>query len=394
MKQFYGITMAAMGGMIGLGSCSQGVLNDGWDMDSTQHKLRVTTRSDVPVDKGVVYLMDDSGTCLAKLETDAQGGYVATSLLSGAYDVYAVGSNDLEGWALPSQEEATSDSRIGWASDQHTGDLLTGHERVSLTDGQMMTLDLQLERKVICVKEVSIREVPADVTSVSVAIEPIYGHVLLDGHFEDQDTTYWQVTLTPEGETGTWHYTGDMFAFPSKGKPRISITFERGESVDRYRYLAEEPLMSNRQLRITGTYSDVQASDHPIAGQSWQNYFVVSVDETAHTAVLLRRTYERGINSAERMMERAQQIRRPEGAISNAWRLPTEAECRTFLMATNIGDIDENDDIIADSYYYQEGSKVGRMLLRIKNGQRTLVPFPGVGYSDVFIYRPVIDVSW
>lgn len=394
MKRFYGFAMVALSGMMVLGSCSQEVLNEYQPVGEPGHELRVLTRSDTPVNESVVYLMDDTGVCIDKMEADALGGYMSASLQSGTYELFAIGSDDLGRWMLPSKEEAMAGCVISVMPDQPMGDLLMGHEHIQLTDGTVTTLDLELSRKVVCLKEMAISQVPTDVTGVTLAIAPVYGKIKLDGSFADQDTTKCEVTLAQEDQTGTWHHTGELYAFPSKGTPNIDITFQRGEAISQYRYKAEAPLTSNHQVSISGTYSEIQEGTGPVVGQSWQDYFVVSVDKEKRTAVLLRRTYETGIDTAEKMAKRAREISRPEGAITNAWRLPTEAECRIFLMATDIGNIPNNKDIVKGGYYYQEDSKVGRVHLFIEGDKRSLMVFPGVGYSDIFIYRPVIDVKW
>jgi hypothetical protein len=394
MKRFDGIVMTAACGMMGLGSCSQEVLNGYMSGDGQQHELRVMTRADVPVGEGMVYLMDATGACRARIETDDQGRYVTTSLPAGTYEAYAVGSDDLGSWVLPSQEEATADSEIRRAPDQFTTDLLMGHERIDLTEGQTTILDMELTHQVACVKEVTIRQVPDEVTGVKLTIEPVYDHVHLNGEFEDQEASCCEVTLSPATEAGTWYYDGGLFTLPSIGTPAITIVFQRGETTSQYRYTAEETVTSNHQVSISGTYTDIQVTDPPVAGGSWKDYYVVSINEEERIAVLLSRTQETGIRTALRMSERAHEISRPEGAITDAWRLPTEAECRTFLMATDIGSIDQNDDITTGSYYYQEDSQVGRIYLRIINGQKVLTPFVMNYYTDLVIYRPVIDVRW
>ena len=56
--------------------------------------------------------------------------------------------------------------------------------------------------------------------------------------------------------------------------------------------------------------------------------------------------------------------------------------------------------ITEGSYYYVDEKKgVGRLYFRIpksgKNkGLRKIDAYPGVGYSDIYIYRPVIDVKY
>ena len=142
----------------------------------------------------------------------------------------------------------------------------------------------------------------------------------------------------------------------------------------------------------------------PKQGGSYDKYLVVSVDSTARTAVLLRRKGTTDVWNDSTLNVRAYSIARPQGALIDHWRMPTESEMRWVLENAEILKEGDNNNtsykITEGSYYYVDEKKgVGRLYLNIpKSGKnkdtRQIKVYEGVGYSDIYIYRPVIDVKY
>lgn len=390
MKQFFVLMMTAICCGMSLGSCSQEVVNESRLAPHAQPTISITTRTDLSVNKGVIYLMDTLGTCVSTLESDGSGNYASTSLDPGEYDLYALASDNLASLNLPSPEEASATSLIR-ASGETIGDLLMAHQHVRLQEGQNTSLDLTLDRKVICLKEIQITQVPSDVTAVSLSIAPLYPGILLNGSYDTEDTPQTHTIQLDKGEDDIWYKVPDAMLFPSMGTPNMSVTFALPRGPKAYLFTPSESFTPNHPVCLLGTYSDEwEASEIPVAKGTYQGYYVVSVDQENRTAVLLRKTQEKGITSEAQMNQRAKEINRPAGALTDHWRLPTEAECRAFLSDTNVSQIFFN-----VWYYGQSDGNLIRLSNKKQSDGTILIDGPyRTTYVDPIYYRPVIDIRW
>ena len=390
MKQFFVLIMTAICCGMSLGSCSQEVVNESRLMPHPQPAISITTRTDLSVNKGVIYLMDTLGACVTMLESDGSGNYASTSLDPGEYDLYALASDNLASLDLPSPVEASATSLIR-ASGETMGDLLMAHQHVRLQEGQNTSLDLTLDRKVICLKEIQISQVPSEATAVSLSIAPLYPSILLNGSYDTEDTPQTHTIQLDKGDGTSWHKAPNSILFPSMGTTSMTVTFALPRGPKAYLFTSSEPFTPNHPVRLLGTYSDEwEASEIPVPKGTYQGYYVVSVDTENRTAVLLRKTQEKGITSEAQMNQRAREINRPAGALTDHWRLPTEDECRTFLSDTNVN------QIIYNKWYYclSDGHLVRLSSIKQSDGTILIEGPYRTTYVDPIYYRPVIDIRW
>ena len=436
MKKCF-VMVAAIGSMVAWSGCSEQVMNEDMrvELPQGQSLLRVQTRSATPPQEGQVYVFNSLGDCVRLLSTDESGQLASTNLVAGDYTVCAIGGEDLSAYTLPDQDVASVSSVITLAEGEEMTDLFMTSSDVTLTEGNASNLELELERQVIMIKEVSIKQVPTDVTKVEVSISPLHEGIQLDGTFTEDHTSL-TLDLTKSSDNKTWtNGENQPYGFPSAGNPTITISFTLSNGVKTYSYQASEPFAANHQVVLEGTYSEAQdailsgtliakaweadksesfefnednlvvpeAPAVPEAGGTFLGYYVVSVSPGpstgSGTAVLLRKTQEDGIGSAEEMAERAAAINKPEGdgITCGEWRLPTVEECRIFLEDDNV-----NQKIYgAEKYYYcMDGDKMKRMSAwKSSTGVITITgPLPSgnsaAGYNDETYYRPVIDISY
>ena len=80
------------------------------------------------------------------------------------------------------------------------GDLQWGHTQVTLARGDTKELNIDLERKVVCITGISILEVPAEVTAVCVRLQPLYKTLKLDGTYGTDDVPL-DISLTKHDAT-------------------------------------------------------------------------------------------------------------------------------------------------------------------------------------------------
>ena len=440
MKKVF-VMVAAISSMVALNSCSEQVMNETMSegLNEGESLLRVMTRGETTPVEGKVYVFNSSGNFVRLLNTDEGGQLTSTNLVAGTYTVYAIGGDDLTAYSLPSEDDASAESVICLAEGKEMTDLFMTSDDITLTEGNTSNLELELERQVIKLKEVTIKQVPTNVTKVEVTISPLHEGIKLNGTLTEGNTSL-SIELTKSSDNKTWT-NGDNqpYYFPSDGSPTITVSFTNSSGVKSYSCQADDPFTANHQVVIEGTYSETQdailggtltakawsanlsetfefnednlvvpeAPEVPVAGGTYLGYYVVSVspstgsgtEEEHWTAVLLRKTQENGIGSAEEMAERASEINKPvgEGITCGEWRLPTVEECRIFLEDDNV-----NQKIYGANYYYYclDGDKLKMMSAwKSSTGVITITgPRPSdnsaASYNDETYYRPVIDITY
>lgn len=434
------VILAAVGSVMSLSGCSEQVNNDvileeiTWGIPENQGVLRVQTRSETSPQEGMVYVFDSKGTCVKVLSTDEGGQLAATQLPVGTYSAYAIGGDDLSAYTLPDLEGAAASSVISVAEGKVMGDLFMKTATVTLTAGNASNLALELERQVLQLKEVTIKQVPTDVTKVEVSIAPLYQGIMLDGTFTEEHSTL-QLELTKKSNNDTWtNGTNQPYCFPSDGEPTITVSFTRTSGVKRYSYQASEAFEVNHQVVLEGTYSEEQDAllsgtltaraweaeknmpfefneanlvdgdssenpeEHevPVVGSTYQGYYVVSVNTTSNRAVILSKTQYNGIGNAAAMESKASQIEKPvgEGISCGEWRLPTIEECRAFLGDHNV------EGKLYNTYYYCIDGDILKMMSASKANDVITVkgPLPSnnscAPYEEGTYFRAVMEIQY
>ena len=417
--------MAAMCGMLTLSSCSEEVFNSAVPepAESGEGQLRIVTRGDVETPLQTrLYIFNDAGQCIQLLSPDEHEQFVTTSLTAGTYDLCGIGSKDFSNFVLPTVEEATPTTEVIVATGKQRGDLLIGHKQITLEDGDRENIDIQLERKVTHVTSIVIHEVPNDVEHVSVSITPMYRKLLLNGTFEDPTGTY-TVNLTDLG-SGDWEAAPDEMILPSDGHPTITITFTKNETPKSYTYTAAQSINANTNVTLEGTFVGQKGivltatmtpqswnstpqditfdfDEHPIAGQTYQGYFVVANDPTNRTATLLSQnrvnfTAPEGntqadwlpvLNSAMNSLEK------PSFATAtDYWRLPTATECTIFSRNTNYVMTFSEENGYSPFFFCLDGTTLKwGVSAKTESG---ITFYAENSLNEYIILRPVIDITY
>ena len=417
--------MAAMCGMLTLSSCSEEVFNSAVPepAESGEGQLRIVTRGDVETPLQTrLYIFNDAGQCIQLLSPDEHEQFVTTSLMAGTYDLCGIGSKDFSNFVLPTVEEATPTTEVIVATGKQRGDLLIGHEQITLEDGDRENIDIQLERKVTHVTSIVIHEVPNDVEHVSVSITPMYKKLLLNGTLEDPTGTY-TVNLTDLG-SGDWEAAPDEMILPSDGHPTITITFTKNETPKSYTYTAAQSINANTNVTLEGTFVGQKGivltatmtpqswnstpqditfdfDEHPIAGQTYQGYFVVANDPTNRTATLLSQnrvnfTAPEGntqadwlpvLNSAMNSLEK------PSFATAtDYWRLPTATECTIFSRNTNYVMTFSEENGYSPFFFCLDGTTLKwGVSAKTESG---ITFYAENSLNEYIVLRPVIDITY
>ena len=417
--------MTAMCGMLTLSSCSEEVFNAKVPepAEGGEGQLRIATRGDVETPLQTrLYIFNAAGQCIQLLSPDDHEQFVTTSLTAGTYDLCGIGNNDFSNFVLPTVEEATPTTEVIVATGKQRGDLLIGHKQITLEDGDRENIDIQLERKVTHVTSIVIHEVPNDVEHVSVSITPMYRKLLLNGTFEDPTGTY-TVNLTDLG-SGDWEAAPDEMILPSDGHPTITITFTKNETPKSYTYTAAQSINANTNVTLEGTFVGQKGivltatmtpqswnstpqditfdfDEHPIAGQTYQGYFVVANDPTSRTATLLSQarvnfTAPEGnaqadwlsvLNSAMNSLEKPS-----FAAATDHWRLPTAAECAIFSRNTNyVMTFSEESGYSPFFFCLDDTTLKWGVSAKTESG---ITFYAENSLNEYIILRPVIDITY
>lgn len=431
--------------MMTIVSCEKELLLDNSENDGqtslVTSRLSITTRAVddegqlQAVKQGRVYVFNAQGHCVSVLSTTADEGTFSTELPIGTYTLYAVGSDNLDNYILPTQDEATPTSIITCAEGKTLGDLLLKKANIELKRKATNKLTLDLKRQVLCLSQVQINNVPTDVTSVEVTLSPLYSGVTLSETYSDTNPQSTTIALEKGENDGLWQSPTATYLFPSNGEPTITITFTTPEGSETYAYSTTQALTSNHHVILSGTYEgnkgvsltgvllseewgenititfgfDTPTDNNnsnpsaptttPVPGQFYHDYYVVSVDPTNHKAVLLSRdnlTYSkptsnnaknedwlRVVNSAIAKLEK------PSGLTCDSWRVPTIDEALIYVQDPSV--------ITLSTKYVYCACMIGSSLGWIHYGLNGAGKFDYTqndSFASVIPLRPVIDITY
>ena len=382
---------------------------------------------------GRIYIFKDDN-CIDMLTISEETSSPETRLPAGTYDVYAVVAEDDDRYVLPTKADATTQSVITLGEGKAMGDLQMKHQQVTLVDGEDQQLSLVLERKVLMVNQVSISQVPTDVTEVSVSLSPIYQGIRLDGTFPDETEV---ITIPLEKSTsGTWQSDAETYIFPSSGKPTITIRFKTSTTTKSFAYSSadEDFLEANHKVRIEGTYTQTNgvnlsgtitnaewgtpktitfnfnddnitentdngdnsgSGEVPTVGSYYKGCYVVAVDGNNVTLVSPTERYDYDnydLDFSEYynlLLEALESWPSVEG-ISGTWRFPTVEEVEIFLADTDYLPINSSNGV----YYFCLSGTTLKSYKVIGNANTGNVL---KGVSDILgratRLRPVIDIT-
>ena len=143
-----------------------------------------------------------SVTSCAENVTLGTGPSVTFSALSpGDYRIYAVGSDDLSAFTLPSAEEASETALITPTTDFPEHDLLLADTLFTLAAGDNATIDITFHRAILRLDTVTLHQVPNDATAASLTLSPLHQNVTL-GTFSKPITIIDDGTETNETRLG------------------------------------------------------------------------------------------------------------------------------------------------------------------------------------------------
>ena len=253
-----------------------------------ESSLTVTTRSESGAEEVAypvaVYLFDANKACIDFRRIESADASVVYDLVEGVYDVYAFGGVAEGKYTLPSVKEATLESVITLQDGQEHGDLMRANSSVTTTKGEANTINLSMNRCVSKIESIVIKQVPDDVTAVSVTLSKTYKSMAFDGTMKDVNIEV--ITLEKSGtESGTWELkTPRHVLFDVAASASVKISMTTNGNAKGYTYQLTDKWKSNYLYHINATYTEKQ-NFHvtgTITGATWQGTedIVFNFDET------------------------------------------------------------------------------------------------------------------
>lgn len=253
-----------------------------------ESSLTVTTRSESGAEEVAypvaVYLFDANKTCIDFRRIESADASVVYDLAEGVYDVYAFGGVAEGKYTLPSVKEATLESVIALQDGQEHGDLMMAKSSVTTTKGEANTINLLMTRCVSKIASIVIKQVPDDVTAVSVTLSKTYKSMAFDG--TKKDVNIEEITLEKStAESGTWELkTPRHVLFDVAASASVKISMTTNGNAKGYTYQLTDKWKSNYLYHINATYTEKQ-NFHvtgTITGATWQGTedIVFNFDET------------------------------------------------------------------------------------------------------------------
>lgn len=220
-----------------------------------------------------VYVMNNLGTCVDQKVLSSADDDLVFQLEAQKYDVYAIGGATTEAYNLPSQSDAAKDSEISLKEGATHGDLMSAKNSVELEQGEEGSIVLSMSRKVMKVNSVEIKDIPAEVTNVSITIGPLQEALLLDGTYIDGSDIQ-GINLTRQSDGTTWKNAEAVNLLPANGDATVTVKLTTEEGTKSISYICPTMLEANHEINITGTYVPAASLfvtlNGTITGASWE----------------------------------------------------------------------------------------------------------------------------
>lgn len=208
--------------------------------------------------------------CIETAKIESEDTPISSYLPEGRYDVYAIAGADAETYNLPTKENAAKEYLIKLNDGKTHSDLMAAKNNVTLAYGEENTLTLSLERKVMLIENVSIKNVPSNVIAVNVTISPLYENLLLNGNYEGTDGSQ-TIDLIKGSDGNTWENNYNAYLLEASGQATIKVSLKTEKNTKSYSYTSTDELKANYKINITGTYNENGITlNGTITGATWQ----------------------------------------------------------------------------------------------------------------------------
>lgn len=226
-----------------------------------------------------VYVFSENDVCVEMTTIESSENPINMKLSEGIYTVCAIAGASTDDYEVPAKENAAKASVVQLKSDKAHDDLMYAQCAIVLSEDEVNTLTLSMERKVMLLQDVTISNIPSDVTAVSVTIAPLYDGLRLDGLYNGMNGSH-TVSLVRQGDTGVWKTDDSTYLLEAVAGATVKVQITASEETKGYSYTLNGELQANYKIRINGTYAghDGVVLTGTITGAVWAGERVVTFD--------------------------------------------------------------------------------------------------------------------
>lgn len=259
-------------------SCSK---EESTDITTPNATLQVKTGNsdgDTTVSYPVQVYVFQGEVCRAVQTIGDAGQTLSIPLVEGTYTLYAIGGAAHTDYTLPGQNDATPASIITLNSGHSHADLMTATATATLVDGGTNTVVLGMERKTLMIQDVTISQVPAAATAVSITIAPLWQNITVDGNYDGAAGNA-TIALSQQGSSRTWVADDSVNLLPPSSQPAsISVNITVDGTTQSYTYSSSDQLEAGYKISIDGTYTEAVGVtlSGTITGATWQGEHTIS----------------------------------------------------------------------------------------------------------------------
>ena len=219
-----------------------------------------------------LYAFNNEGECLASQTIANEKEQVELVLPAGKYRIVAIAGYSDE-YRIP--EEPLLDDLIvlDGAADVP---LMMGEENIDIDGKGNVSMEIALSYVVAGVN-VSLKNIPSDVSAVSFGLSPLYSSVSFKGEYGDASSSV--VGSCFLSEESVWK-SDTLYVFPgSASETLFSIVLEKKDgSKNKYEYVCPKSPEAGRFFNVTGNYNGGVSVTGNVIGGSWEGSDDVSFD--------------------------------------------------------------------------------------------------------------------
>ena len=248
------------------------------EVDETSNKeasLQVEARSSetqpVPYPLSL-FAFDEQGKCQASQMIANEKEQMELTLPTGKYQIVAIAGCS-ERYSIP--QEPLLDDLITMHGPADVP-LMMGEENIDIDGEESVSMEIALSYVVVGVN-VSLKDIPSDVSAVSFALSPLYSSISLMGEYGDASM---EVVASCSLSDGDVWKSDTLYVFPGCASETLfAIILEMEDGAKKkYEYVCPKRPESGRFFNISGNYKGGVSVTGNVIGGNWEGSDDVSFD--------------------------------------------------------------------------------------------------------------------
>lgn len=219
-----------------------------------------------------LYAFDEKGKCQASQTIANEEEQMELVLPTGKYRIVAIAGYSNK-YRIP--EEPSLDDLIILDGGADVP-LMMGEKSIEIDGKENVSMEIALSYMVAGVN-VSLKNIPSDVSAVSFELSPLYSSVSFAGEYGDASVAVVSSCFLSDGDT--WK-SDTLYVFPGcSSGTSFSIVLEKEDgSKNKYKYACPKSPESGRFFNIAGNYNGGVSVTGNVIGGSWEGSDDVSFD--------------------------------------------------------------------------------------------------------------------